>query len=692
MIHVIEHIKVNPIYKFVMNLDNNSEIIAKCHNYITSERTCEKTLRFIKKNSDCISYILYMLPFTEILQLYQEHKLLYFHWTNEMIESLSKINKKRLIINIINNNNCLDELIMMNNSVSMSKNFMNDILRKRVQKFNNIANRIFFHDFYLGSNFVHVICDNFLSKQLYYGNKKYQFKIYSKKKKITIAKGKGEIYLNKSNSDEGILYVVDNFEIIIHHQYSFNLFPIFYNTDETFILDGAIISENDLIPNDNSFTSAFDEAEKEINAKSKIPHGIVCATFEGYQKLHNYFVPVKYSTLYYMDQFIWDSIILKSKIFVKRKDTMEKCYVCKKVYDTNIILNTYNSMCLSCAYFNYERKNLNADMRGMVAVVTGIRHKIGLHIALKLLRNGCKVVGTTRFPNAAWYNYKLQHDFDEWCHRLIIYKCDFLKLNEVNQFINYLKYDKINILINNACQTIRMTKTCLDKIIKWDNLVLEIGVDKYLEKDYINEIVYDQMDAESYDRLVCYNNTARAVLYPNWTNSDMKIIKTVLKNNGIIFNNFYDVKDTDYKSSWVQTMNELDPGEIMEVNLVNQIVPTLLVNKLKPQMDGEKFIINVVALEGQFNCKKAETHPHTNMCKAALNMMIRTLSEEPDPTLHAYAIDPGYVTGVNPQQESYPLSVEDGASRILDPIMQYLNNTPLPKEWTKLRNYVHTPW
>ena len=109
-------------------------------------------------------------------------------------------------------------------------------------------------------------------------------------------------------------------------------------------------------------------------------------------------------------------------------------------------------------------------------------------------------------------------------------------------------------------------------------------------------------------------------------------------------------------------------------------------------MKGEKFIINVVALEGQFNCKKIETHPHTNMCKAALNMMIRTLSEEDDKSLHAYAIDPGYVTGVNPQQDVYPLSAEDGASRILDPIMQYYNGTPLPKDWVKLCNYTHSEW
>jgi NAD(P)-dependent dehydrogenase (short-subunit alcohol dehydrogenase family) len=128
-------------------------------------------------------------------------------------------------------------------------------------------------------------------------------------------------------------------------------------------------------------------------------------------------------------------------------------------------------------------------------------------------------------------------------------------------------------------------------------------------------------------------------------------------------------------------MEEVSPEEIMQVTIINQLVPTLIVNQLRPFMSKPTFIIVCTALEGTFDYTKNDKHPHTNMCKAALNMMIRTMHEEKDPHLHVYSINPGFVSGVNPNPSviKYPLTPEDGASRILDPIIQYYNKTPLPK-------------
>lgn len=109
-------------------------------------------------------------------------------------------------------------------------------------------------------------------------------------------------------------------------------------------------------------------------------------------------------------------------------------------------------------------------------------------------------------------------------------------------------------------------------------------------------------------------------------------------------------------------------------------------------MSKPSFIINITALEGQFICKKTSTHAHTNMCKAAINMLIRTMHEEDDPDLYVYAIDPGFVSGINPQMDHYPLSDDDGAARILDPIIQYYNGSPLDKKCIKLRNFEPTKW
>jgi len=109
-------------------------------------------------------------------------------------------------------------------------------------------------------------------------------------------------------------------------------------------------------------------------------------------------------------------------------------------------------------------------------------------------------------------------------------------------------------------------------------------------------------------------------------------------------------------------------------------------------MNKVKFVINVVAHEGQFRCNKTEYHAHTNMCKAGLNMMIRTMAETEDPALNVYAIDPGFVSGVRPPKQTYPLKPIDGAMRILDPVIQYYNKTPLDKTWIKLKNYKPVAW
>lgn len=117
-----------------------------------------------------------------------------------------------------------------------------------------------------------------------------------------------------------------------------------------------------------------------------------------------------------------------------------------------------------------------------------------------------------------------------------------------------------------------------------------------------------------------------------------------------------------------------------------------MISAIKNIMTKPRFIIQVTALEGQFETNKQSTHPHTNMCKAGMNMLIRTLVEEKETNQYSYSINPGFISGVNPQELHYPLTPEDGASRILHPIIEYYNNTPLPKEWCHLRNYKPEPW
>ena len=79
------------------------------------------------------------------------------------------------------------------------------------------------------------------------------------------------------------------------------------------------------------------------------------------------------------------------------------CYVCKQSYTD--IHHFYDSMCTECGDFNWEKRTQTYDLTGRFALVTGSRVKIGYQAAIKLLRSGCSVIVTTRFPSDAAQRY-----------------------------------------------------------------------------------------------------------------------------------------------------------------------------------------------------------------------------------------------------------------------------------------------
>ena len=164
--------------------------------------------------------------------------------------------------------------------------------------------------------------------------------------------------------------------------------------------------------------------------------------------------------------------------------------------------------------------------------------------------------------------------------------------------------------------------------------------------------------------------------------------KTIFKDINIKNN----IKNSLKESSWNKKIEEITQEEIVEATLINQIVPTLLINKLKPNLIKPKFIINITSLEGMFSNTKTDKHLHTNMCKAAMNMMIRTLNEDSDKDLYVYAINPGYVSGVLPQNHKYAVPLEDGASRITYPIIKHMIGETLGKEYVLMSNYKTHDW
>jgi len=87
-------------------------------------------------------------------------------------------------------------------------------------------------------------------------------------------------------------------------------------------------------------------------------------------------------------------------------------------------------------------------------------------------------------------------------------------------------------------------------------------------------------------------------------------------------------------------------------------------------------------MEGQFYRRfKTDRHPHTNMAKAALNMMTRTSAADYlADGIHMNSVDTGWITDEDPaaiaaaKTEVHgfhpPLDIVDGAARIVDPIFQ----------------------
>ena len=135
--------------------------------------------------------------------------------------------------------------------------------------------------------------------------------------------------------------------------------------------------------------------------------------------------------------------------------TPRSCYTCKQRYTQ--LHSFYDSLCPPCAALNFERRHARADLTGRVAIVTGARVKIGYHVALKLLRCGATVVATTRFPRDAAGRFARESDSATFSPRLHVFGLDFRDLPTLETFAAFIvkEFPRVDILINNACQTVR---------------------------------------------------------------------------------------------------------------------------------------------------------------------------------------------------------------------------------------------
>jgi len=394
------------------------------------------------------------------------------------------------------------------------------------------------------------------------------------------------------------------------------------------------------------------------------------------------------------------------------------CYVCKAEYTK--VHFFYDAMCGPCAELNYAKRFQTASLAGRYALITGARIKIGQQAALMLLRAGAHVIVTTRFPRDAAVRYAREADFAEWRERLEIHGLDLRHSPSVEMFARYLTRTKpqLDFLLNNAAQTVRRPPAFYAHLLEREREP------------------FARLPADVQDLLQSHEACKRAITaepalagpregFVAWRGDGPGVgirASAELAQIPCAFDDpegdraFFplgradaDGQQVDLRTtnSWRMTLGDVPSAEMLEVQLVNAVAPFILCSKLKPLMTKRpgpsRQIVNVSAMEGQFaRGTKTDKHPHTNMAKAALNMLTLTSARDyAADNIFMNAVDTGWVTDEDPaalaarkreaQDFQPPLDIVDGAARICDPV--FTSVLTGRNVWGKfLKDYAEAPW
>jgi NAD(P)-dependent dehydrogenase (short-subunit alcohol dehydrogenase family) len=328
------------------------------------------------------------------------------------------------------------------------------------------------------------------------------------------------------------------------------------------------------------------------------------------------------------------------------------CYQCKLRYTE--VDAFYHQLCPSCATVNRERREARTDLTGRRALLTGGRAKIGMYIALRLLRDGAHTTITTRFPRDAARRFASMPDSGDWLDRLDIVGVDLRQPGQVVALADAVAADgPLDILINNAAQTVRRSPDAYALLVTGETATLPSA-------PQVREL------GAAHD------------LHPGTTLA-LTARSSAIDAAGLI-------PDEVDHNSWTQRVEEIDPIEMLEVQLCNTTAPFILVSRLRASLAASAarrtYIVNVSAMEGSFGRGyKGPGHPHTNMAKAAMNMLTRTSAREMLETdgILMTSVDTGWITDERPHTtrlrlagEGFhaPLDLSDGAARVYDPIVR----------------------
>ncbi len=559
--------------------------------------------------------------------------------------------------------------------------------------------------------------------------------------------GSGRVITKKGNTSQPL-------DIIIYQKSTCEKFPQQHKT--YFLSQVLFVLEIQLIYNEETLIEALEKIKsvKQLKLTQKnsktdnlvLPYSSICfyqsepdekdlenffdslkTKLQGYEVSHrpDYLFSLAHSASY-TNPILRGESDTEYKLGLSLEPELKKpitCHICKQKFTQRHFF--YSRLCIKCGDFNYRKRKQSANLENLTALVTGARVKIGYEVALKLLRDGARVIATTRFPHDAARRYSQESDFEEWCDCLHIYGVDFRHIPSVECFITHLKtvYGRLEIIINNAAQTIRKPPAYYAHLMAFESLPvsqlprnLQLLLKTFLPAN-------QQILADGTSSLIPVTSLARESQANNTTQetdcsmnfsallSQVALLPEDKQQDVNLFPpGIYDADcqqlDKRTTNSWRMKLDEVSTTELLEVYLINAIVPSMFNSQLKALMlqspAKSKYIINVTAMEGKFNYPtKPSRHPHTNMAKAALNMMTRTSARDyARDNIFMSSVDTGWITNENPylmvrEMESLgfqlPLDAKDAASRICDPIYVGINSGRY--EYGKfLKNYLVSDW